>query len=292
MKAKTLFGLLLSFSLLFTGCGGSSNRIEFDKNKDYKPDEVKKIVYHTKQSGDIIALVDKKLTKEEAKKLKRSLFVTHETYGAQADGKTIEELFDLKLTREEILKFKFNSARIQATYDAVSLSPLSDKEKKAIENCIRGFDPRIWDNKTIEEMLALYEKYSKGEWKPQKIAPAVAGAYGANELLNAFYEQKSDIEKQLTNKTIKITGPVVHKDFQNGHVILCVGHFRKVNSYWNFVDERTFSVALNSSDVNLLNRLQENMFISVVGTFAGKEFVPSGDNKIYYYYITNAQITN
>ena len=63
-----MLGLILSFSLFFTGCGsGNGNKVEFDKSKDYKPDEVKQIVFHDKQTDDLLQLVNKKLTPEEAK---------------------------------------------------------------------------------------------------------------------------------------------------------------------------------------------------------------------------------
>ena len=67
VKIQTFLGLILSFSLFFSGCGSSnSGKIEFDKSKDYKPDEVKKIVFHDKQTDDLFELVNKKLSPEEA----------------------------------------------------------------------------------------------------------------------------------------------------------------------------------------------------------------------------------
>ena len=317
MTGKNSFlAFVLSVALLISGCGGSggnSNKIEFEKNKDYKPDEVKKIVFHDKHTDDIMQVVQKKLTSEEAKKFKRSILLTHQVYGAKAEGKTVAELLDLKLTREEVRKIKFDPGNYQAAYEAVGLSELSDKEKKAFETCVRGYNPNVWKGMTIGEMLDKREKDKKMEESEQKapanpsgltkpvtpVAPPMqaAGSFGANDLLTQLssdYDGK--MNKQLMNKTIKITGPVYHKDFSNDQVVLYLGHTKKVSSYVDLVQEGTVLVALNSSDINLLNRIQENMFISVVGTYAGPQKNSTNVGKVTYtvnyYVITNAQITN
>ena len=117
MKRNTVLGVVLGLSLIFAGCG--SSKVEFDKSKDYKPEEVKKIVFHENQANDLIKLVSQKLTPEESSKFKRSILTIHKRFGAKAEGKTIGELFDLKLTKEEVLKVKFDPSNYDAAYDAV-----------------------------------------------------------------------------------------------------------------------------------------------------------------------------
>ena len=55
MKRNTVLGVVLGLSLIFAGCG--SSKVEFDKSKDYKPEEVKKIndfVNATKEYGELL----------------------------------------------------------------------------------------------------------------------------------------------------------------------------------------------------------------------------------------------
>ena len=46
-----------------------------------------------------------------------------------------------------MLKIKFDPDNYQAAYDAASLSELSEKEKKALETCVRGYNPNVWRRK-------------------------------------------------------------------------------------------------------------------------------------------------
>ncbi len=289
MKAKTLFGLLLSFSLFFSGCGNSnSGKIEFDKSKDYKPDEVKKIVFHDKQTDDLLKLVSKKLSPEEAAKFKRSILLTHRRFGAKAEGKTIGELFDLKLTREEVLKIKFDPNNYEAAYDAVELSELTDKEKKAFEVCVRGYDPRKWAGKTIGEMLGQREADKKVE-QSEKKQPATSTPQSSNsssflggvkkiaaaELFNGFY-LNGTIKNQYMGKTVEFSSKVSEKFITNDGVpVIIVYNFSEKNRKLPYDDAHHINdhnaefidyVVVKVNNVQEMNRIPEGAFITVTGT--------------------------
>ncbi len=284
MKLKFLLGLILSFSLFFTGCGGGSgNKVEFDKSKDYKPDEVKQIVFHDKQTDDLLQLVNKKLTPEEAKNFKRSILLVHQIYGAKAEGKTIGELLNLKLSREEILKFKFDPNNYQAAYEAVSFSELTDTEQKAFETCVRGYDPRKWAGKTIGEMLEQREKDKKVEQTEQKprVTPSTPPTQSSNfgirnvsapELISNCINFVNPPNNPYGNQMIAITGKVLGKGTTNDGMPFFVIYENKQN-YSVPVDDKyqvkglngTDGVIILVNDVQTLNRLQQDSFIKVTG---------------------------
>lgn len=283
MKRNTVLGVVLGLSLIFAGCG--SSKVEFDKSKDYKPEEVKKIVFHENQANDLIKLVSQKLTPEESSKFKRSILMIHKRFGAKAEGKTIGELFDLKLTKEEVLKVKFDPSNYDAAYDAVEASELSDKEKKRFETCVRGYDPRIWTGKTIGEMLTLSEKYAKGELQPPKLSQVLASNVykegSADELLEALWKDrwgKRTLINELKGKALKITGRVIGKDYAAGTIQINLGD----------IHNKTLIVVFDSKDVNLLNSIPVRNFVSIVGIFDERS-THDGEGT---YAITHAQFVN
>ena len=283
MKRNTVLGVVLGLSLIFAGCG--SSKVEFDKSKDYKPEEVKKIVFHENQANDLIKLVSQKLTPEESSKFKRSILMIHKRFGAKAEGKTIGELFDLKLTKEEVLKVKFDPSNYDAAYDAVEASELSDKEKKRFETCVRGYDPRIWTGKTIGEMLTLSEKYAKGELQPPKLSQVLASNVykegSADELLEALWKDrwgKRTLINELKGKALKITGRVIGKDYVAGTIQINLGD----------IHDKTLIVVFDSKDVNLLNSIPVRNFVSIVGIFDERS-THDGEGT---YAITHAQFVN
>ena len=135
-----------------------------------------------------------------------------------------------------MLKIKFDPDNYQAAYDAASLSELSEKEKKALETCVRGYNPNVWRGKTIGEMLEQREKDRKVEESEKKM-PATPPVQSSNnssffggvkkvtttEFFNGFYFNGNITNKnQYMGKTVELSAQVLEKFVTNDGVPLIV----------------------------------------------------------------------
>lgn len=100
--------------------------------------------------------------------------------------------------------------------DQVNKSGLSDEDKKAFENLIRSDDPRIWEGKSIEEMIDISKKAAEEAKKKETEKQEAKSKISSEVVLVDSY--KMPYVRQ--NDPVRLENPEPYLDGYNIHYVM------------------------------------------------------------------------